>query len=89
MREPRRHSLTSWQNSFRTCGPVRRTLAGCAIVLFCGSALQAKPPQWQYLVVNSPAGNRTLENLLNTNGAQGWELVQVDRGVVIFKRLKK
>ncbi len=89
MRASRSHSLTPWKNSFRTFGPGRRILAGCAIVLFCGSALQAKTPQWEYRVVNAATNNRTLETLLNTNGAQGWELVQVDRGVAIFKRLKK
>ena len=89
MRAPRQHSLTPWKTSFRTFGTGRRFLAACAIVLLCGSGLQAKTPQWEYRVVSAATNTRTLETLLNTNGAQGWELVQIERGVAVFKRLKK
>jgi len=89
MKTSHQNPLTPPQNSFRTFGTGRRFLAACAIVMLCGSGLQAKTPQWEYRVVSAATNNRTLETLLNSNGAQGWELVQVDRGVVIFKRLKK
>ncbi len=63
-------------------------LAGCAIFLAlpCGAYAKSK---WEYRVVNANMLNRQLENLLNTNGAQGWELVQINSaGVAIFKRRK-
>lgn len=65
---------------------------GCAIAILCTGSVQAAAPKvvvWEYRVVNAGMDNRQLEALLNSNGAAGWELVQINaRGVAIFKRPK-
>ena len=44
---------------------------------------------WEYRVISVNTTPRILEATLNENGAQGWELVEINaKGVAIFKRLK-
>lgn len=59
-------------------------LAGCLLVLFIPNEAHAR---WEYKVINAGVGTRQLENLLNTHGKAGWELVQINNsGVAVFKR---
>lgn len=63
--------------------------AGCAFALLFACGADARPLKWEYRVVNAGLNNRQLESLLNSNGAEGWELVQITaKGVAIFKRRK-
>jgi hypothetical protein len=56
------------------------------LVLLAGAA-EAKPPRWEYLVVNAGLKNRPLEQMLNEQGKAGWELVAFTRNsVAVFKR---
>lgn len=49
--------------------------------------VSARSPKWEYLVVNAGLKNRNLQQLLDTHGAQGWELVTFTRkDVAVFKR---
>jgi len=51
---------------------------------------EAKPPKWEYLVVSAALNNRSLEQVLNARGAEGWELVAFTRkDVAIFKRTRR
>ena len=46
--------------------------------------------KWEYTVIPAGYATRQLQNLLNSYGAEGWELVQINvHGVAIFKRQKK
>lgn len=67
-----------------------RFLAVAALVAFFACSAEAgRPVKWEYRVVNAGLANRLLENLLNANGAEGWELVQISaKGVAVFKRQK-
>jgi len=68
---------------------IMRLLAGFAFILLLTCAADARPPVWEYRVVNAHFDNRQLESLLNSNGAEGWELVQISaKGVAVFKRQK-
>jgi len=63
--------------------------AGCAVLLTFACGADARPVKWEYLVVNAGLANRLLENLLNRNGAEGWELIQINaKGIAVFKRPK-
>jgi len=83
------------------CGSLfslRRTLPGLAMAglfafAFVGAAhaQQApKPPgkqaRYEYAVRNARFNNPILENMLNDYGSKGWELVQLERGIAIFRR---
>ena len=60
-----------------------------AAVVFAGllSSAQAQSVKWEYLVVSAALKNRSLEQLMNARGAEGWELVAFTRkDVAIFKR---
>ena len=64
-------------------------VAGFAVVFLLACNADARPVKWEYLVLNAGLQNRQLESLLNTNGAAGWELVQISpKGVAVFKRVK-
>lgn len=48
---------------------------------------KAETPRVQYQVVNAKLNQRPLEQMLNAQAAQGWELVQItERGMAVFKR---
>lgn len=59
-----------------------------AVVLFLAAGTaQAQSPKWEYLVVNAALNNRSLEQMLDARGAEGWELVAFTRkDVAVFKR---
>jgi len=60
-------------------------VAGCFLAL--SSWAEARPPKWEYIVVSAALHNRSLEQLLNARGAEGWELVAFTRqDVAVFKR---
>ncbi len=69
-----------------------RTL--CALLLgavgfgFAATA-QAQTAELEYRVINAKLQNQLLANMLNQQAAQGWELLQIERGVAIFVRKKK
>lgn len=66
-----------------------RVLMGCSMVLLFATGLEAKQIVWEYRVITVNTSQRALEATLNENGAQGWELVEVNsKGVAIFKRQK-
>jgi hypothetical protein len=66
-----------------------RVLMGCSMVLLFATGLEAKQIVWEYRVVTVNTSPRALETTLNENGAQGWELVEINtKGVAIFKRQK-
>jgi hypothetical protein len=68
---------------------VVRTLMGCSMVFLFSTGLEAKPIVWEYRVFTINTTPRILEATLNQNGAQGWELVEINsRGVAVFKRPK-
>ena len=47
----------------------------------------AQMPRWEYRVLSAKLNMRPLEQLLNAQAAEGWELVQItDRGMAIFKK---
>jgi hypothetical protein len=51
---------------------------------------EARTPKWEYLVVSAALNNRTLEQMLNARGLDGWELVGFTRkDVAVFKRAAK
>lgn len=51
------------------------------------SSAEAQTPRVEYRVVSAKLNLRPLEQMLNAEAAQGWELVQItDRGMAIFKR---
>jgi len=60
------------------------------LFLAMSSWAEAKPPKWEYLVVSAALNNRSLEQVLNARGAEGWELVAFTRkDVAIFKRTRR
>ena len=66
-----------------------RVLMGCSMVLLFATGLEAKQIVWEYRVISVNTSVRALEATLNENGAQGWELVEINaKGVAIFKRQK-
>lgn len=66
-----------------------RILMGCSMVLLFATGLEAKPIVWEYRVITVNTTPRVLEATLNENGAQGWELVEINtKGIAIFKRPK-
>lgn len=66
-----------------------RILMGCSMVLLFATGLEAKQIVWEYRVISVNTSQRALEATLNENGAQGWELVEINvKGVAIFKRQK-
>ena len=51
------------------------------------SSAEAQTPRVEYRVVSAKLNLRPLEQMLNAQAAQGWELVQItDRGMAIFKK---
>ncbi|MDD5198564.1 MAG: DUF4177 domain-containing protein [Terrimicrobiaceae bacterium] len=63
--------------------------AGCVFTLLFACGANAGSVKWEYRVLNAGLHNRQLESLLNSNGAEGWELVQINaKGVAILKRRK-
>lgn len=85
-----RPSLSSATSFLRLRGRLAGVLAaGLIVLLLSEGAFAAKPAKWEYLVVSANLTSRRLEALLNSNGANGWELVQIsEQGVAVFKRLK-
>jgi hypothetical protein len=66
-----------------------RILMGCSMVLLFATGLEAKQIVWEYRVITVNTTPRVLEATLNENGAQGWELVEINaKGIAIFKRPK-
>lgn len=64
-----------------------RNLILVVVCLACVSSVEARTPKWEYLVVSAGLQNRSLEQMLNARGAEGWELVSLTRkDVAIFKR---
>lgn len=57
------------------------------VLLFAasGGGALAQTAKWEYCVRSVKLQNRILEQMLNDYAAQGWELVQIERGVAIFK----
>ncbi len=74
-------------------GPVMKSLRILMLVGVCFASVgvaEARPPKWEYLVVTAALKNRNLEQMLNAQGAQGWELVALTRrDVAIFKRVAR
>ena len=59
------------------------------LLLTSVTMVEAKPPRWEYLVVSAGLKNQPLQQMLNNQGAQGWELVAFTPGsVAVFKRPK-
>jgi hypothetical protein len=71
-------------------GVVMKTLRNLALIGLCfasTSVAQAQPAKWEYIVVNAALNNRSLEQMLDARGAEGWELVAFTRkDVAVFKR---
>lgn len=66
-----------------------RVLMGCSMVLLFATGLEAKQIVWEYRVISVNTSPRALETTLNENGAQGWELLEINtKGIAIFKRQK-
>lgn len=66
------------------------TCIAALLLLTSVAPLEAKPPKWEYLVVSAGLKNQPLQQMLNNQGAQGWELVAFTPGsVAVFKRIKK
>jgi len=64
-----------------------RNLMLVAVCLASVGVAEARTPNWEYLVVSAGLQNRSLEQMLNARGAEGWELVGFTRkDVAIFKR---
>lgn len=61
-----------------------------AFLLVCSPVVVLAAPtgsQWEYRVVSAKLNQRLLEQMLNNEASQGWELVQItERGFAIFKR---
>ena len=58
-----------------------------AVFLAAAVTAQAQSPNWEYIVVNAALNNRSLEQMLDARGAEGWELVAFTRkDVAVFKR---
>lgn len=77
--------------------PVKRpsvTLLSCvvaAVLVGAPASMFAAPAKsstrWEYRVVSAKLHQRVLEQMLNNQSAEGWELLQItDRGFAIFKR---
>jgi hypothetical protein len=61
-----------------------------ALLLNSVAMVEAKPPRWEYLVVSAGLKNQPLQQMLNNQGGQGWELVAFTPGsVAVFKRVLK
>jgi hypothetical protein len=67
-----------------------RNLILVGVCLAAVGVAEARTPKWEYLVVSAGLKNRNLEQLLNEQGALGWELVALTRkDVAIFKRAQR
>lgn len=68
-----------------------RILMGCSMVLlFATTGVEARQIVWEYRVISVNTNTRVLEATLNANGAEGWELVEINaKGIAIFKRPKE
>lgn len=76
-------------SSSRATRCVLPVLAVCAFFLAPLHRAEAQTAQWEYRVVSAKLNNRLLEQMLNNQAAQGWELVQItDRSVAIFRKKK-
>ena len=67
----------------------RSSKAIFAAFVFAGflSSAQAQSAKWEYLVVSAALKNRSLQQMLDARGAEGWELVAFTRkDVAVFKR---
>lgn len=85
------HLHSSLKTRFAAPGSRRLRLlaAACGFALLLACRADARPVTWEYRVVNAGLQNRQLEALLNSNGADRWELVQItSKGVAVFKRPK-
>ena len=64
-----------------------RILAAFAVLAAFSTNAEALSAKWEYLVVSAALKNRSLEQMLNARGAEGWELVAFTRkDVAVFKR---
>ena len=76
----------------KSLGSSRRIISlflGLTFIFLFSCVADARPVKWEYTVVNAGLANRQLENLLNSYGLEGWELVQINSsGIAIFKRQK-
>lgn len=64
-----------------------RNLILVGVCLASVGVAEAKGPKWEYMVVSAALQNRNLEQMLNTRGSEGWELVAFTRkDVAVFKR---
>ena len=70
----------------------RPTFVALTAVVFLFASVTmagAKPPRWEYLVISAALKNQPLQQMLNNQGAQGWELVAfTPNSVAVFKRVK-
>lgn len=66
---------------------------GASFCLVIGADAHAqnapKPSRYEYCVRDGKFNNRVLERMLNDYAAQGWELVQIERGIAIFRRVRQ
>lgn len=75
--------------SFHAPKYILPVLAACAFFLVPINRAEAQTVRWEYRVVSAKLNSRLLEQMLNNQAAQGWELVQItDRGMAIFKKKK-
>ncbi len=69
---------------------VMKSLRNLMLIVVCFASVgvaEARTPKWEYMVVSAALNNRSLEQMLNARGAEGWELVALTRkDVAIFKR---
>ncbi len=74
-------------------GSSRRIISlfvGLTFIFLFSCVAEARPVKWEYTVIPAGYATRQLQNLLNSYGAEGWELVQINvHGVAIFKRQKR
>lgn len=83
--------ILPFKNSTRLSGSTRAICLGLIAVcgfLFCSPAeARESSPRYEYVVRNAKFNNRVLEVMLNDYASNGWELLQIERGVAIFRRV--
>ncbi|MGL4398381.1 MAG: DUF4177 domain-containing protein [Luteolibacter sp.] len=89
MKHQKASSIFALTNRSAGKNAIVRTLMGCSMIFLFSAELEAKQIVWEYRVITVNTTPRVLEATLNENGAQGWELVEINsKGVAVFKRPK-
>jgi hypothetical protein len=65
-------------------------LVGLTFIFLFSCVAEARTVKWEYTVIPAGYAPRQLQNLLNSYGLEGWELVQINvHGVAVLKREKR